>query len=167
MLLSEIPKNSKVFIDSNIFIYHFTNFEKYSNFCISLMRKIVDGDILGYASTVVASEILHRLMILEATKNLGIHAKDVLFALKKNPDKLALFTEHLNSVSWIESLGITLLPFTVRDLHLCISIKQRYNLLTNDAINLAIMLNNNIQLLAANDSDFNRVDAISICMPFE
>lgn len=38
MLLSEIVDNSNVFIDSNIFIYHLTKFEKFADSCLELFQ---------------------------------------------------------------------------------------------------------------------------------
>ena len=57
MKLSEIERGSEVFVDSNIFIYHFTGV---SEQCSRLIDRCEKGDLTGMTSANVIPEVLHR-----------------------------------------------------------------------------------------------------------
>ncbi|MEK6682484.1 MAG: type II toxin-antitoxin system VapC family toxin [Nitrospirota bacterium] len=165
MFLSEIADDSKVFIDSNIFIYHFSKFEKFANSCLEFFQRIESGRLRGYTSTLVLAEVLHRLMIIEGSNKLGLQTKKVLEYLKANPEKITILSDHLASSDLIEGMGIDILAVNFRDIKLSNILKKEYRLFTNDAINLSVMKNNGFTLLASNDPDFERVDFISLYKP--
>ena len=166
MLLSEIPDGSKVFIDSNIFIYHLAKFEKFADSCLAFFQRVETGSISSYTSTLVLAEVLHRLMIIEACNKLNLPPKKLLDHLKTNPKKIKLLTDHIDSYAFIERMGIFFLTVSAREIEQSNSLKREYNLFTNDAINLAVMKSNSLALLASNDPDFERVDIITLCKPF-
>lgn len=157
--------NAEVFIDSNIFIYHFSNLEKFADGCFHFFKRIEEAKIIGCTSTLVIAEVLHRLMIIEASKKFSFLPKDVIKHLKSNPDKITLLTNHLESVIYIEKLGISVITVSFEDIKLGSQFKRKFRLFTNDAINLAVMKNNNIGYLASNDSDFERVDFLTLYKP--
>ncbi len=165
MVFTEIPDNTKVFVDANIFIYHFSNFEKFAESCLRFFQKIEDRKIIGYTSTLVVAEILHRLMIMEATMKFEIPPNKIVKLLKSNPDKISILTEHLDAISWVENLGVTILPLTPSDIRISSDLKFKYKLLTNDSVNLSTMLNNGITVISTNDSDFERIDFITVYKP--
>jgi predicted nucleic acid-binding protein len=66
-MLKNIPSNTHVFVDSNIFIYHFLDV---SVPCTNFLERIEMEDITAYTSTVVLSEVLHRLMIAEVVEKI-------------------------------------------------------------------------------------------------
>ncbi|MBI3755431.1 MAG: type II toxin-antitoxin system VapC family toxin [Deltaproteobacteria bacterium] len=157
MQLSAIADNSKVFIDSNIFIYHFSNFERFADSCLSFFRKVEEGKIFAYTSTIVLAEVLHRLMVIEASKKFNAQPKHIVKLLKNNPDKASSLTEHLKSFDLIEKLGVSILPVTAHDLRVSIELKRGHGLLTIDAINVSVMKNNDLTIIASNDSDYSRI----------
>jgi len=165
LTLSEIIDNADVFIDSNIFIYHFSGLEKFADACFHFFKRIEEGKVKGSTSTLVIAEVLHRLMIIEASKKFGILPKDVIKYLKVNPDKITSLANHLDSVFYIEKLGISIITLSFEDIKLSAEFKRKFTLLTNDAINLAVMKNNHIANLASNDSDFERVDFLTLYKP--
>lgn len=157
MPLSGIANDTRVFVDSNIFIYHFSNFEKFAASCLAFFQRIEDGKISGYTSTIVLAEVLHRLMVIEASKKFDIQPKNVVKYLKENPDKVSSLTDHPKSVDFIERIGISILPVTAHDLRASIDLKGAYGLLTIDAINVSVMKNNDLTTIASNDGDYERV----------
>lgn len=104
-------------------------------------------------------------MIIEASKKFGFLPKDVIKYLKVNPDKITSLANHLDSVFYIEKLGISVITVSFEDIKLSSEFKRKFTLFTNDAINLAVMKNNNIAYLASNDSDFERVDFLTLYKP--
>lgn len=165
MLLSDITNDTRVFIDSNIFIYHFSNFEPFATSCLKLFQRIEDGDISGYTSTVVLAEVLHRLMVIEAAKKFDIQPKNVVKYLKENPNKISSLTDHPKSLDFIERIGVTILPVNAHDLKVSIDLKKEFGLLTIDAINVSVIKNSDLTALASNDGDYDRVKFLTQYRP--
>lgn len=164
MLLSDITDNTRIFVDSNIFIYHFSNSDKYATSCLNFFQKIEEGRLSGYTSTVVLAEVLHRLMVIEASKKFNIIPKNVVKYLKDNPDKIPLLSDHFKSVDFIEKIGIPILPVNAHDLRGSIAFKNQ-GLLTIDAINVSVMKNNDLTAIASNDGDYDRVGFLTQYKP--
>ena len=61
--LIRVPSNANIFVDTNIFYYHFTG---RSTSCTSLFTRIALGEVVGYVNTEVLSDLLHKLMLYEA-----------------------------------------------------------------------------------------------------
>ncbi|MGB9629157.1 MAG: type II toxin-antitoxin system VapC family toxin, partial [Thermodesulfobacteriota bacterium] len=95
----------------------------------------------------------------------GVLPKEVTKYLKANPDKIVSLADHIDSISYIEKLGISILTVSLKDIKLSSEFKKKFMLFTNDAINLAVMKNNNIAYLASNDSDFEKVDFLTLYKP--
>lgn len=167
MQLSDISDGTRVFVDSNIFIYHFSNFEPFAVSCLPFLQRIEDGDIFGYTSSVVLAEVLHRLMVIEASKKLDILPKNVIKYLKENPDKIPFLSDHPKSLDFIERIGVTILPVNAHDLNMSIGLKMELGLLTIDSINLSVMKNNNLSAIASNDSDFKKIPWLNLYLPYK
>jgi len=71
----DFPDGSEVFVDANIFIYHFSGPTEYTDSCTQFLQRIEDGELLGLTSMLVVAETLHRLMIIEATSKLQIEPR--------------------------------------------------------------------------------------------
>lgn len=63
MTFDDLSENEQVFLDANIFIYHFGGL---STDCRNLLSRCAKGEIHGFTSHLVIAEVLHRLMIAEA-----------------------------------------------------------------------------------------------------
>jgi predicted nucleic acid-binding protein len=62
----DLPDRTEVFIDANVFVYHFSGPTEYTDFCSRFLQRIEEGRLSGFTSTLVLAETLHRLMIIEA-----------------------------------------------------------------------------------------------------
>jgi predicted nucleic acid-binding protein len=102
-----IPQGTRIFIDSNIFIYHFLG---QSESCRSLLEMAEDLEIRGYASTVVLAEVLHKLMLTEATEKFGIKPHDVVRFLKRRPELIPELKKCEAAVGEIPDYNIEILP---------------------------------------------------------
>jgi len=65
MRLDSIEPGSEVFIDANIFIYHFTGVSDESS---NLLSRCEQGNLTGITSLNVLFEVLHCLMMVEAVR---------------------------------------------------------------------------------------------------
>ena len=84
--LAEIPDGAVVFIDANVFIYHFSGPGPLSPACSAFLQRVEDGVLRGLTSTVVLIEVLHRLMILEAAGSLRLRPREATRYLKEHPE---------------------------------------------------------------------------------
>ncbi|MBI5411324.1 MAG: type II toxin-antitoxin system VapC family toxin [Nitrospirae bacterium] len=156
---------SEVFVDANIFVYHFSGPTEYSDSCARLLQRIEDAKLVGFTSTLVLAEALHRLMIIEATTTLHLAPKMVLRHLKAHPSLVKQLPQHLTVPDSIQAIGITILPLNVDDVLNSNAIKKEYGLLTNDALNLAIMRHHHLNNIATNDPDFAGVPGLTVWKP--
>ena len=65
----------------------------------------------------------------------------------------------------LTQLGVNVLPMTYRDLHASREYRERFGLLTNDSLLLAVMRRERIADLATNDADFEQIPGITVWMP--
>lgn len=73
-----LPDGTAVFLDANIFVYHFSGPTTYTAPCAQLLQHIETGGLSGFTSTLVVAETLHRLMIIEAVATLKVEPKTAI-----------------------------------------------------------------------------------------
>ena len=161
----DAPDHSEVFIDANIFIYHFSGPTEYTDSCTQFLQRIEEARLSGLTSVLILAETLHRLMIIEAATTLHVEPKQVLRHLKAHPLDVRKLTEHLTVVEKIQAFGVKILSLDIDDVLSSNAIKKECGLLTNDAINLALMRRHHIKHIATNDPDFGRVGDLVVWKP--
>ncbi len=109
MMLSEIPSATEIFIDANIFVYHFAGPTVLTPACSALLRRIEDGDLTGFTSLIVVAEALHRLMIIEATETFQVEARQSVRYLKEHPAEVGKLARHLVVPEKIQAIGVHIL----------------------------------------------------------
>ena len=78
MNISTLPDKAKVFIDSNIFIYHFAGI---SEQCSTIINRIESKKLEAYVSNIVIGEII----IAEAMEKEIVTPQNLFKKLKNNP----------------------------------------------------------------------------------
>ncbi|MBI4715665.1 MAG: PIN domain-containing protein [Nitrospirae bacterium] len=104
-------------------------------------------------------------MTIEATTTLQIDSKAAIRHLKNHPLDVKKLTQHLVVPKKGQASGINSLPVDMEDVLHSAEIKKEYGLLTNDAINLAIMRRHHLKTIASNDPDFERVPDLTVWKP--
>lgn len=165
LLLSDIPLNTRLFIDANIFIYHFIGPYKFNEPVKNFLLRIEKRELIGLTSTVVLSEVLHRLILSEAIEKFDLPFKGIVQYLKNNPSSVSQLTKYSQTPQKIKQMGISFLSCDIDTFVQSAFLREKYGLLINDSINLAIMQENNISHIASNDSDFDRIDFIKNYKP--
>ncbi|MCP4680714.1 MAG: type II toxin-antitoxin system VapC family toxin [Desulfobacterales bacterium] len=79
MKLAEIKAGSEIFIDSNIFIYHFTGV---SDECSNFLGRCERGELIAMTSVNVILEVLHRLMMVEAVRKNLVKPPNIIKKLR-------------------------------------------------------------------------------------
>ena len=100
-MIEEIPAKSRVFIDSDIFIYHFLDLSKD---CSNLLERAERREIRAYASTVVLGEVLHKLMLSEAMEKYGTKPYQTIRYLKEHPELIKLL-KRCDDRSYTQEIG--------------------------------------------------------------
>jgi predicted nucleic acid-binding protein len=160
--LERIPDGARIFIDSVLFIYHFTGI---SRDCRDFLGRCERGDVRGVTSALVLAEVTHRLMLVEATaKGLVTPGKQVQ-KLKDRPEVVRELRLYAEQVEQIPLLGIEILSVEPPLLFRAAALRAEYGLLTNDSLVLQAALDASADGLATADVDFQRVRRLPVYRP--
>ncbi len=162
MKLDNLKAKSSVFIDANIFIYHFTGASDESSFLISQCEA---GVYNGITSANVILEVLHRLMMVEAVYKRLVHPPNLVNKLKKHPEKIKQLHDYFTNTQKIEQMGILIRPVSAMTILKSQIHRSRYGLMVNDSIIITIMEEEGVAYLATHDKDFNSVADIKVLSP--
>jgi predicted nucleic acid-binding protein len=165
MILSQIPLGSKVFIDANIFIYHFGGDGNISDACTEFLLRVEEKDVEAFTSTIILSEVLHRLMIVEAVEKYKLPLRGIVRYLKEHPDIVMTLEKYSIAPDKIRQMNVTILTMTLQDLLDSKGVRDSDGLLTNDSTSVSIMKRFGITDIATNDNDFERVNGVRVWKP--
>lgn len=166
MYLHEIKPGERIFIDANIFVYHFSQASRFNKSCREFFLMIENSEIHGVTSAAIVQEATHRLMMTEASSVIDAEVKNLPKYLKQNPDVVKKLTKHLSVPGKIAALGVEIIPFGLKTIEGSQTFKTEYGLLSNDALSLMNMKELGITAIASNDSDFNRVPWLNLYLPY-
>jgi predicted nucleic acid-binding protein len=160
--LHEINPGSKIFIDANIFVYHFSEGSGFNKSCSDFLSKIETNEIHGFTSTSIIQEATHRLMMIEASAAIDIDVKNLPKYLKQHPDIVKKLTKHPDVPRKIAEFNIEIVQITLQTIEESQAAKTKYGLLSNDSLTVSMMEKLGISMLASNDLDFKRVDWLKL-----
>ncbi|MBM4386348.1 MAG: type II toxin-antitoxin system VapC family toxin [Deltaproteobacteria bacterium] len=162
MKLTDIEPGSEVFIDANIFIYHFTGV---SQECTDFLCRCEEGDLSGMTSVNVFLEVLHRLMMVEAVKKRLAKPPDIVRKLQRNPEKIKQLNEYFFNAGRISEMGIEIKPLSFDTVAKSQILRSGYGLMVNDSIVAACMQDEGIGILATNDDGFSKIEWLTVHKP--
>lgn len=164
--LNKTPSRARVMLDANIVVYAlFPQVGKHQS-CKKLLQRGARGDVQLYMVVNTVADVIHRAMVLELLSEgtFQTSGKAVSY-LKQNPHAIQKLTRYKTILSDLKQARINILPLTYRDLHASKSYRQKYGVMTNDSLILAVMQRERIHYLATNDTDFQRVPGIAVRVP--
>jgi len=162
MTLAEIEEGTAVFIDANVFVYHFTGA---SSECSALLMRCEANELRGVTSALVLGEVSHRLMMIEAIGRKLVSPGNVARKLARRPEIVRQLAVYEASVQAIPSMGIEIAPLTEATIQQGVRHQRRYGLLTNDSLIVATMLQQGVRILATADRRLTVVDEVEIVGP--
>jgi predicted nucleic acid-binding protein len=166
VLLSDLKDGLSIFIDANIFIYHFCKESTFNPARSDFLERVERRKVRGVSSTAVIQEATHRMMILEVATILpDVKLKDMVKYLKANPEVVKKLVNYQSIPSKIASFNLKIISPDIDTFARSQQMKSRYGFLSNDALSVQIMEDMRINNLASNDSDFERVDFIQFYKP--
>ena len=162
MKLTEIESHAEVFVDSNIFIYHFTGV---SGECSDFLVRCERSELIAITSVNVILEVLHRLMMVEAVRKNLVKPPNIVKKLSKAPQKLKRLNEYFLNTEKIQDMGIVIKPLIFETIAKSHMVRLASGLMVNDSVIVASMNQEGIKLLATNDKAFEKVEEIQMCSP--
>jgi predicted nucleic acid-binding protein len=164
--LDALPLFSDVFIDANIFLYHIMRRPKFFQPCHNFFVAIESGTYNGFTSTLVLNEVLHKLILAEATNTYGLRSEhDAANVLKQDPLKIRGLSQVRKTYSAIKDYPIIIFSCDEYVLDMAVDLSNKYGLLISDATHLAVIKSNGISNIATNDTDFQRLNEIGVYKP--
>ena len=162
MTLADLQHGDRVFIDANIFIYHFGG---RSQECKVLLERCARRELFGYTSTSILAEVLHRLMVAEAIAKRLVTAKIAVRKLGEQPELVKQLTQYQDDVDKIPQMNLTILDLTQEVVTSSAEVRRDEGLLTNDSLVVACMREQGLTKLATANGDFDKVSRLEVCKP--
>jgi len=169
MLLDEFDSDDKIFVDSNVFIFNALDDVKFGKPSTDFLSKIENEKVNAAISTTVMDEIFFKILIAESSKHMEKMNVWELKRKMKEPDFVSKiyepvrkYSDYLFGLSLI-NLEIVNISFSI--VRASVEYGRTYGLLTSDAIHVACCKFYNIENIATNDSDFERVDFLKVWKP--
>jgi len=73
-----LPTGVRCLIDANIFYYHYVDTPPVSDACSDFLQRVVSGDVIGFTSTHLAAEAVHKVMLGEAASRFASQRTGIL-----------------------------------------------------------------------------------------
>jgi len=162
MRLDRIESGSEVFIDANIFIYHFTGSSLEGS---DFLSRCEQGDLTGITSVHVLLEVLHRLMMIEAVRKDLVKSPNILKKLKKFPERIKQLNEYFINTLKIPEMNIVVKPVSLGTILTSQAVRAGYGLMVNDSLIVASMQEEGIKVIATNDDEFSRIKSLQVHKP--
>ena len=163
MKISSLQTGS-VFLDTNIFIYAFTN-TRFTPVCEELLDKIQNGLVKGHVNSTVIDEFFHKVLLMQLYTEKGLQPSEAIAFLKQNPERIADFPLSFEvTAEVLHDYGIIVLD-TSSILDEALAFSRQYGLLFSDALHAASCIHYSLDHLITNDRDFSRVERISVIAP--
>lgn len=160
--LTDVPTGSRIFVDSNILIYHLLDDELYGETCRGFLRRVDLGAVTAFTSPIVVSETLFIYLRAWIIQNKKIAPKQVLHYLKRH-------RAVIQEVDFHKSLALLallrLLSLTSDIMTLSSELMARYQLLPADSTQAALIQHRRLPALATRDDDFDNIEGLAIYKP--
>ena len=162
MTLAELPDDAMVFVDANIFVYHFTGV---SAQCQALLDRAERDVIQAKTGAHILLEVVYRLMMIEAVTKGLISPTQPAKKLKQQWQVIQRLRDYDRCVTEIPALNIEVLPLTDQIIRESSRYRRAHGLMTNDSVTAAMMAYHGMSHAATLDSDLQRVPDFSLYQP--
>jgi predicted nucleic acid-binding protein len=156
MTFASIPPGVAIFLDANTLIYHFVNDPQFGAACTQLLKRVELHQLQGFTSAHVLADLAHRLMTLEAINLMSWPPAGIAARLRKHRAEIAKLGVYRQAMAHIPLLGIQVLPITYPLVESATLLSHQFELLTGDALVVAVMHQQGLTHLASRDADFDR-----------
>ncbi len=163
MNLDDIPGGSLCVIDTNVLLYAEQGASLQAQ---RMLRRVERGDLLGVLPQPVWQELTHKLMLAEALMLGHIGSGNPARQLASKPDVVRRLSLYRDKIKALATLGLGFEPCTKADLiDMALELQDRYGLLTNDSVILAIAMRIDADALVSPDARFQASQDIRVFAP--
>jgi len=163
MNLDDIPAGSLCVIDTNVLLYAEQGASLQAQ---RLLRRIERQDVLGVLPQPVWQELTHKLMLAEAFMLGQITGGNPARQLSSKPNVIKRLSIYRDKIKALATLGLGFEPCTKADLlDKAFDLQDRYGLLTNDSVILAIAMRLDADALVSADVRFQVTKDLRIYAP--
>jgi len=162
--LAALASGTRIFVDANIFIYHFTH-TPLTAACTAFLQRVEIGDVQGVTSVATLAEAAHRLMILGAIQTHGLSAREAVRKLRENPALVRRLSHYKVATEMTQSFNVVIEPITSALLRIAQGLSTAHGLLTNDSLVAAAMQSLALTDLASNDPDLSVMPGLTVWRP--
>lgn len=162
MRLDEIPSGTRVFVDSTIFIYHFTGA---SEACRDFLARCEASELDALTSSLVVAEVAHRLMAIEAVAEGMVTPGNVAAKLRDRPEVVRRLRKYQEEVEKIPLMSVDVVAVESGTLLRSADVRSRHGLLVNDSLVVTSALDHGAVALASSDRDFATLEELQWFSP--
>jgi predicted nucleic acid-binding protein len=162
LTLDALSDGSRVFVDANIFVYHFT---AASASCRRLLARCAAGDVQGITALPVLLEVAHRLRIIEAQQDQLVGGSNPGQKLARSPGIVRKLHRYEEWTLAIPKMGLEVVEVTYPDFVASLAVRRATGLLTLDSLVVAVMRRLRFAHLASADRGFRGVGGLSLLAP--
>ncbi len=162
MNLSEIPKDTRIVLDTGIFLYAMQGLSAQSRF---FLERCATDDVTGILTSPVLTDVMHGLMIAEAKDNGWIPSVHPLRDLKSQPKRIASLRRYESVVRDLMGMGLALEVVTREDFLTAMDVQQRSGFLMRDALLIAMCKRLGVHGIASPDPGFRKALGIDVYWP--
>ncbi len=164
-MLRDMPAGTRCFIDANIFYYHLVETPPLSEDCSDLLERVERGEVIAFTSAVAVAEATHKVMLAEAVARHGLSRQGLAHRLQRERHLIGTLSEHTKVASLLRRLAVHVESVTLPVLERAAGVSTQFELLTNDALTVAITEKLGVEDLATNDDDFDTVSGLIVWKP--
>lgn len=161
MKLSAAPAGATLLVDANILLYAAHGVSEEAG---RFLLRCASGEVRGVITSVALAEFCHRRMLMEAAAA-GLIGSNPARALARKPALVRKLSHYAEDVRDLADGGLAFEPVLREDFTIAVELQQRFALLTNDSLNLAVARRLAIPNLATADSQFDPVTGLTVFKP--
>lgn len=135
----DVPASADVFIDANILHYAVVPIPPYTANVLPFIDRLRRSEFIAYLNFQALSDAHHKTMASLATSQHQLTPSSIVGWLKNHPQAIKSLTGLAQAATMLNSLPLNLLPTDSDLLTEAAIIAQTHDLLTNDAIIVALM----------------------------
>lgn len=165
MTFDDLVIGQSAFLDANTFVDQFAPDPVFGPACSQLLQRIENGEVQGFTSTHILSEVVHRLMTIEASAVFGWPFAGIAYRLQKHPSEVQKLTGFQSAVDKVLNSAVQTLTVAPALISTGAVVSRQTGLLTNDALIVAVMQQHGLTNLASADADFDRVPGLTRYAP--
>ena len=157
MTFADLGAGERIFLDANLFVYHFVADPLYGAACSQFLQRVENQEIRGLTSTHILTEMAHRIMTVEAIGACAWPVAGIARRLRQHPALVQQLAGFHQAVERVLQSRIQVLTIPVPLVAAGTMLSRQMGLLSNDALIVAVMQANGLSKLASSDQDFDRI----------